>query len=67
MVTGLDGRASEELDHKEGTIRSEGNKAGDVRTIGETAAAGASIGALAGGISGAPGMGRPLGRVRERR
>ena len=35
-VTGLDGRASEELDHKEGTIRSEGNKAGDVRTVGET-------------------------------
>src|ERR1035437_9052941 len=29
-VTGLDGRASEELDHKEGTIRSEGNKGGDV-------------------------------------
>ena len=26
-VTGLDGRASEELDHKEGSIRSEGNKA----------------------------------------
>ena len=60
-VTGLDGRASEELDHKEGTIRSEGNKAGDVRTVGETAAAGASIGALAGSISGAPGMGAAIG------
>src|SRR5262245_44519882 len=56
-VTGLDGRASEELDHKEGTIRSEGNKSGDVRAIGETAAAGASIGALAGSIAGSPGMG----------
>src|SRR5260370_3851852 len=56
-VTGLDGRASEELDHKEGTIRSEGNKAGDVKTVAETAAAGASIGALAGSVIGAPGMG----------
>ncbi len=60
-VTGLDGRASEELDHKEGTIRSEGNKAGDVKTVGETAAAGASIGALAGSVSGAPGMGAAIG------
>jgi type IV secretion system protein VirB10 len=60
-VTGLDGRASEELDHKEGTIRSEGNKAGDVRTVGETAAAGASIGALAGSASGATGMGAAIG------
>jgi len=60
-VTGLDGRASEELDHKEGTIRSEGNKAGDVRTIGETAAAGAGIGALAGSVAKAPGMGAAIG------
>jgi type IV secretory pathway VirB10-like protein len=60
-VTGLDGRSSEELDHKEGTIRSEGNKAGDVRTVGETAAAGASIGALAGSVNHAPGMGAAIG------
>jgi len=60
-VSGLDGRASEELDHKEGTIKSEGNKAGDARTVGETAAAGASIGALAGSLSGAPGMGAGIG------
>src|SRR5258706_4433758 len=60
-VTGLDGRASEELDHKEGTIRSEGNKAGDVRTVGETAAAGASIGALGGRAAGATGMGAGIG------
>jgi type IV secretion system protein VirB10 len=58
---GLDGRASEELDRKEGTVRSEGNKAGDAQTIGETAAAGASVGALAGSISGAPGMGAGIG------
>ena len=60
-VTGLDGRSNEELDHKEGTIRSEGNKAGDVKTVGETAAAGASIGALAGSVSGATGMGAAIG------
>ncbi len=60
-VSGLDGRASEELDRKEGTIRSEGDKAGDVRTVGETAAAGASVGALAGSMSGAAGMGAGIG------
>src|ERR1035437_4134530 len=56
-VSQLDGRASEELDRSEGAIRSEGNKSGDVRTIGETAAAGASIGALAGSAAGAAGRG----------
>src|ERR1700688_352349 len=45
-IDALDGRASEELDRKEGSVRSEGNKSGDLRTIGETAAAGASVGAL---------------------
>jgi type IV secretion system protein VirB10 len=60
-VSQLDGRASEELDRDEGAIRSEGNKAGDVRTIGETAAAGASIGALAGSAAGAAGMGAGIG------
>ena len=60
-VGGLDGRASEELDRKEGTVRSEGNKSGDARTVGETAAAGASVGALTGSISGAPGMGAGIG------
>ena len=60
-VSGLDGRASEELDRKEGSIKSEGNKAGDTRTVAETAAAGASVGALAGGISGAAGMGAGIG------
>jgi hypothetical protein len=60
-VSGIDGRASEELDRKEGTIKSEGNKAGDTRTVAETAAAGASVGALAGGLSGAAGMGAGIG------
>ena len=60
-VSGLDGRASEELDRKEGSIKSEGNKSGDTRTVAETAAAGASVGALAGGLSGAAGMGAGIG------
>jgi hypothetical protein len=60
-VSQLDGRASEELDRNEGAIRSEGNKGGDVRTVGETAAAGASIGALAGSAAGAAGMGAGIG------
>lgn len=60
-VSGLDGRASEELDRKEGSIKSEGNKAGDARTVAETAGAGASVGALAGAASGAAGMGAGIG------
>src|SRR6202167_5896571 len=60
-VSQLDGRASEELDRKEGSIKSEGNKGGDTRTVGETAAAGASVGALAGSLSGAAGMGAGIG------
>jgi hypothetical protein len=60
-VGALDGRASEELDRREGTIRSEGNKAGDVRTIGETAATGAGVGGLVGAINHSAGMGAGIG------
>jgi type IV secretion system protein VirB10 len=61
-IGSLDGRASEDLDRKEGSIKSEGNKSGDVRTIAETAASGASIGAVAGGVAGGrPGMGAGIG------
>ena len=59
-LSALDGRASEDLDKKEGVVTSEGNKAGDVRAVGETAAMGASIGGLA-GIGRAPGMGVGIG------
>ena len=61
QVTNLDGRANEQLDRKEGTIRSEGNKAGDARTVAETTVTGASIGALAGISKGATGMGSAIG------
>jgi hypothetical protein len=60
-VSGLDGRASEELDRKEGSIKSEGNKSGDLKTVAETAGAGASVGALAGAASGAAGVGAGIG------
>ena len=61
-VSSLDGRGTEELDRTEGKIRSEGDKAGDARTIGEAAGAGASIGAIAAGASaGHYGMGAGIG------
>jgi type IV secretion system protein VirB10 len=60
-VGGLDGRASEELDKTEGKIKSEGNKAGDARTVGEAAGTAASVGAIAGSLSGAAGMGAGIG------
>ena len=61
QVANLDGRANEQLDRKEGTIRGEGNKAGDARTVAETTVTGASIGALAGISQGATGMGSAIG------
>lgn len=60
-IGSLDGRATEELDREEGTIRSEGNKAGDLKTIGGAAAAGASAGTIAGAIGGSTGMGAGIG------
>src|SRR3982751_1325741 len=56
-VGALDGRASEELDRTEGKIKSEGNKGGDARTIGEAAGIGASVGAISGSVAGHAGMG----------
>jgi len=60
-VSGLDGRASEELDRNEGSIKSEGNKSGDTRTVLEGAAAGVGVGALAGSVAGATAMGAGIG------
>ena len=61
-VGSLDGRGTEELDRTEGKIKSEGDKAGDARTVAESAGAGASIGAIAGGASGGHyGMGAGIG------
>ena len=60
-VSGLDGRASEELDRKEGTIKSEGNKAGDARTVGETTAAGRQYRRVGGQRGGHAAMGAGIG------
>ena len=60
-VGSLDGRASEHLDKAEGKIQSEGNKTGDVKTIGEAAGAGATIGSIAGVSSGHTGLGAGIG------
>jgi len=58
---GVDGQTNGELDKAEGKVRSEGNKAGDARTIGEAAGGGASIGAIAGSAAGHAGMGVGIG------
>ena len=60
-VGALDGRASEQLDKAEGKISAEGNKSGDLRTIGEAAATGTSVGVIAGAAAGSAGMGAGIG------
>jgi type IV secretion system protein VirB10 len=49
------------LDRREGRIEGEGNKGGDARTVGQTTAAGAGIGSIAGAASGHLGMGAGIG------
>jgi hypothetical protein len=61
-VASLDGRGSETLDREEGKIRSDSNKGGDARTVGEATVTGASVGAIAGGAgAGRFGMGAGVG------
>jgi hypothetical protein len=60
-IGGVDGAASGELDRSEGKVKSEGNKAGDARVMGEAAGAGASIGVIAGNAAGHAGMGAGIG------
>ncbi len=57
----LDGRAPETLDKSEGKIKGEGDKAGDVKTVGEAAGVGATVGGLAGAAAGHAGLGAGLG------
>ena len=48
----MDADSTGQLDRAEGKVKSEGNKAGDVRTVAETTGAGASVGAIAGNAAG---------------
>ena len=57
----VDASASGNLDRAEGKIKSEGNKGGDARTIGEATGVGASIGSIAGHAAGNTGMGLGVG------
>jgi len=57
----LDGRAPETLDKSEGKIKGEGDKAGDIKTVGEATGIGATVGGLAGAAAGHGGMGAGLG------
>jgi type IV secretion system protein VirB10 len=60
-IGGMDGNSSGSLDRAEGRVESDGNRAGDARTIAETAGAGASVGAIAGSTSAHAGMGLGIG------
>src|ERR1022692_710357 len=60
-MSGMDASSRGELDRAEGKVKSEGNKAGDTRTVAETAGAGASVGAIAGSAAGHGGMGLGIG------
>ena len=60
-VGALDGRAPEDFDREEGKITSESDKGGDARTVGQTTAAGASIGVIAGAAGGRTGLGLGAG------
>ena len=61
-IGGIDGTAPGDLDRDEGKVTSEGNKKGDLQTVGETTAAGASAGGLIGGLGlGHPGLGVGIG------
>jgi type IV secretion system protein VirB10 len=51
-MDGMDASSTGELDRAEGKVKSEGNKAGDMKTVAETAGAGATVGAIAGNAAG---------------
>jgi hypothetical protein len=57
----MDASSIGELDRSEGKVRSEGNKAGDLKTVAETTGVGASVGAIAGNAAGHGIMGLGIG------
>jgi hypothetical protein len=57
----LDNADGQDVDRQEGKIRGDGNRGGDVKTVGEATAAGASVGAIAGGLAGHGPLGLGVG------
>lgn len=62
-IGSLDGRASETLDRDEGRIKGDGNVGDDIRKGADVAMTGASVGTLAGAVSGRPGTGLLAGSM----
>jgi hypothetical protein len=60
-ISQVDDLSSQKLDKAEGKVTGEGNKGGDMRTIGEAAGAGASVGSIAGAVGGHTGAGLGIG------
>ncbi|HWC95155.1 MAG TPA: hypothetical protein VG456_00360 [Candidatus Sulfopaludibacter sp.] len=58
---GMDGTAPGSVDRTEGKVTAEGNRGGDLKTIGEAAGTGASVGGIVGSVAGRPGTGVALG------
>lgn len=59
----LDSADGHDVDRQEGKIQGDSNKAGDARTVGETAGAGATVGSVAGSIAGHAAMGAGIGAL----
>ena len=57
----VDARSAEKLDPKEGEVRANGNKSGDLKTVATAGMGGASIGGIAGSAAGHTGMGVGIG------
>jgi hypothetical protein len=58
---GMDAAAQGQVEPAEGKVRSDGNKAGDARTVAETTTVGASLGAITGSAASRPGLGVGVG------
>jgi hypothetical protein len=57
----MDGTAPGTVDRNEGKVTAEGNRTGDLKTIGEAAGNAAGAGGVIGGVSGHPGAGVAIG------
>jgi hypothetical protein len=58
---GMDGTAAGNVDRTEGKVEGDGNKAGDLKTVGDVAATGAALGGIAGNAGHRSGLGLGIG------